>query len=621
VSFLEPLYLLLAGAAAVPLLLHLLRRRISLRVEFPAARYILRAERENSRKLKLRNLLLMLLRILAVLFIALAAARPVGRLIGSGHAPTAVAIVLDNSLSTSTIVDGAPLFRRLRAAALAAARHATPSDRVWLVTADGRVVGGSSAAVGDAIQRLEPIAGAGDLPAAAARAVGLVRGAGLTARHVAVATDGQATSWRRSTSVPDVGVSAFVPNGAPPVNHAVIFAEARPTRWTPRGSVVARTLGADSATYRIGIGGTGNAARTLARGTAVADGEILVRAAPPERGWVAGSVELEPDELRGDDVRYFAAWIGAAPAVTVDPALGTFARTATDALVQSDRLRLGGDAAVVAADDLTRLPALIVAPSDPVRVGAANRALERLGVPWRFGAVRHETGTAREPASVTQKLIDGTTVSMRFPLALQGDVAADTIARVGAEPWIVAGDRYVIIASPLDPSATDFPIRAGFLPWLAEAASQRLAGDAGVVLPASPGARLRAPAGVQTVDDAAGQATPISNGEIIAPERSGVYFLRRGGAKAGAVVVNGEPEESSLARLAAPALRARFDGRDVTITADGERWANDAYTGSARRPLSTPLLILAAIVLLVEAVIARGSGEGISRAAVKAAAA
>ena len=619
-SFLEPLYLLLAGAAAVPLLLHLLRRRISLRVEFPAARYILRAERENSRKLKLRNFLLMFLRILAVLFIALAAARPVGRLIGSGHAPTAVAIVVDNSLSTSTIIDGAPLFRRLRTAALAAARHATPSDRIWLVTADGRVVGGSSSSVGDAIQRLEPIAGAGDLPGAVTRAVGLVRAAGLAARHVAVATDGQATSWRRATSTPDVGVSAFVPASTPPVNHAVIVADARPTRWTPRGSVVARTLGADSATYRIAIGGTGVAARTLARGTAVADGEILVRAAPPERGWVAGSVELEPDELRGDDVRYFAAWIGAAPSVTVDPSLGTFVRTATDALVQSDRLRLGPDAAIVSADALTRLPALIVAPSDPVRIGAANRALERLGVPWRFGAARHETGTAREGASASLKHVDGATVSMRFPLTAQGEPAADTLARVGAEPWIVAGDRYVIIASPLDPSATDFPVRAGFLPWLAEAASQRLAGDAGIVLSATPGARLRAPAGVQAVDDAAGQPVPISNGEIVAPDRAGVYFMRRGGNKSGAVVVNGEPEESSLARLSAAALRARFDGRDVTLTTDGERWASDAYTGSARRPLSTPILILAALVLLAEAIIARGSGERSTRGTVKAAA-
>jgi hypothetical protein len=619
VSFLEPLYLLLAGAAAVPLLLHLLRRRISLRVEFPAARYILRAERENSRKLKLKNWLLMLLRVLAVVLIALAAARPVGRLIGSGHAPTALAIVLDNSLSTSTIIDGAPLYRRLRAAALLAARQATPSDRVWLVTADGRVVGGSSSAVADAIQRLEPIAGAGDLPAAVTRAVGLVRGAGLSARHVAVATDGQATSWRRTTAIEDISISVLVPGGALPANHAVIVAEARPTRWTPRGSVVARTLGADSATYRIGIGGTGNAARTLARGTAVADGEILVRAAPPERGWVAGSVELEADELRGDDVRYFAAWIGAAPAVSVDPALGPFVRTAVDALVQSDRLRLGSDAAIVSGDALGRLPALIVAPADPVRVGAANRALERLNVPWRFGAVKHETGTVREPASVTSKLLDGSTVSVRYPLTAVGDIATDTLARVGADPWIVSGDRYVIVASALDPSATDLPVRAGFLPWLAEAASQRLAGDAGVVLFAAPGAHLRMPAGIQTVDDAAGQAMPVGSGDIVAPDRAGVYFLRRAGAKAGAIVVNSEPDESALARLSPVALRAKFDGRDATITADGQRWASDAYTGSARRPLSTPLLILAALVLVVEAIIARG-GERAGRSAVKAAA-
>jgi hypothetical protein len=620
VSFLEPLYLLLAGAAAVPLLLHLLRKRISLRVEFPAARYILRAEKENSRKLKLRNLLLMFLRILAVLFIALAAARPVGRLIGSGHAPTALAIVLDNSLSTSTIIDGAPLFRRLRAAALLAARQATPADRIWLVTADGRVVGGSSSAVADAIQRLEPIAAAGDLPGATTRAVGLVRGAGLPARHVAVATDGQATSWRRATAVADVGVSALVPGGTLPPNHAVIVAEARPTRWTPRGSVVARTLGADSATYRIAIGGTGDSARTLARGTAVADGEILVRAAPAERGWVAGSVELEPDELRGDDVRFFAAWIGAAPAVSVDATVGPFVRTAVDALVQSDRLRLGSDAAIVPADALTRLPALIVAPADPVRIGAANRALERLNVPWRFGAAKRETGTVREPAAVTSKLLDGATVAMRYPLTPVGEAATDTLARVGMEPWAVGGDRYVIVASPLDPTATDLPVRAGFLPWLAEAASQRLAGDAGVVLAASPGARLRAPAGVQTIDDVGGQAIPIGSGEIVAPERAGVYFLRRAGTRAGAVVVNSQADESILARLTSPALRARFDGRDVNISADGERWARDAFTGSARRPLSTPLLILAALVLVAEAIIARGTGDRSVRAGARAAA-
>jgi aerotolerance regulator-like protein len=115
VSFLAPLWLSLAGAALVPLLLHLLRRRIGTRVEFPAARYLARAEREHSRSLRLRNLLLMLLRVLAVLLVALAAAGPVARWVtGTGHAPAALAIVLDNSLSSTAVTDGRPLLDQFR---------------------------------------------------------------------------------------------------------------------------------------------------------------------------------------------------------------------------------------------------------------------------------------------------------------------------------------------------------------------------------------------------------------------------------------------------------------------------------------------------------------------------
>src|SRR5216117_2291078 len=113
-TFLAPLYLLLAGAASVPLLIHLLRRRIGLRVEFPAARYLARAEREHSRTLRMRNLLLMLLRVLAVVLLAVAAARPAARSMGAGHAPTALAIVIDNSMSTSVVQGGTPLLDQLK---------------------------------------------------------------------------------------------------------------------------------------------------------------------------------------------------------------------------------------------------------------------------------------------------------------------------------------------------------------------------------------------------------------------------------------------------------------------------------------------------------------------------
>jgi hypothetical protein len=107
--------LLLAGAIAVPLVLHLLRRKSGEPVDFPALRYLLRAQREFSRTLKLRNMLLMLLRVAAVLALAFAAARPVGRMIGGGHPPTALAIVLDNSLSTSAVVNGESVLARFAA--------------------------------------------------------------------------------------------------------------------------------------------------------------------------------------------------------------------------------------------------------------------------------------------------------------------------------------------------------------------------------------------------------------------------------------------------------------------------------------------------------------------------
>jgi hypothetical protein len=77
----------LAALAAVPLLVHLLRRRIGRVVDFPAVRYLARMEQDHSRELKLRNRLLLFLRLLAVIAIALAAARPIARLFGVGHAP------------------------------------------------------------------------------------------------------------------------------------------------------------------------------------------------------------------------------------------------------------------------------------------------------------------------------------------------------------------------------------------------------------------------------------------------------------------------------------------------------------------------------------------------------
>jgi hypothetical protein len=634
-GFLSPLFLALGLGAAVPLLIHLMRRRTGMRVEFPAVRYLARAEQEHSRRLKLRNMLLMLLRVLAVVCIALAAAKPVSRtlgaVVGAGHAPAAVAIVLDNSLSTSVIVGGQPVLDRLKAVAQGVTARAATGDRLWLVTADGRTQGGSPGALSAAISAVEPLAGAGILPRAVANAASLGRSSTVSDPVVAIVTDGQGSAWPGVTDVGGVRLVVYAPDLPAPPNRAVTAVTPRPARWTPQGeiaAVVSEHTGAaagDSIPYRVTLG-----ARTLTRGTATIDangtGAISVRAAPPERGWIAGSVEIEPDELRGDDVRNFALWIGEPPVVVADTPVGAFLRSAVEALVANGRASAGpiGPAtravAVVTADRLTDLPALITAPTDPVRLGAANRALERAGVPWRFapparGAVSIEGLTSADPGIATAESASAAgpvTTMLRYPLVPQSTAVSDTLARVGTAPWVVAGPGYVVIGSPIDPAVTTWPLRAAFVPWVGDMLDQRLAGPSGSlggrgtgILNVAPGATLRRPSGAEELEAPDGSARVLSGTTLEAPSRPGVYFLRRAGARVGALVVNPEPSESDLTRIPAQSLAAHFKARAVRVESDQARWVTAVFDARADRPLAAFFIFLALALLIAESLITR----------------
>lgn len=598
-GFLAPLWLALGAAVAVPLLIHLLRRRIGARVDFPAARYLARAEQEHSRKLRLRNLLLMFLRVAIVLALALAAARPVTRWVGAGHAPTALAIVLDNSLSTQVVVDGKPLFATIEAVAHDAAARGVPGDRLFLVTMDGAVRGGSPSGIDAALGRVQPLDGAGDARLALARAAAAVRASGLDARQILLITDAQRSQWSAARyDAAGAQLLVWSPSAAAPTNRAVLSADARPARWSPSGAVEARLLSDDSASYRVELAG-----RTLARGSAAPGDEILIHATPPERGWVGGSVELEPDELPADNVRYFAAWIGAAPGVAATPGAGSFVATALDALRAGGRIAQGHDVAVASADELVSLPALVVAPAAPVRIGAANRALERAGIPWRYGQPRTGDATVRGPQ------VDGVTAALRYQLVPQGAPAADTLATVGGEPWIVAGDRYVLVGSPIDPQATSFPVRASFLPWLATVLTERLPGEAGGVVSTAPGARLARPAWADELEPPDGARLALADSFDV-PARAGTYFFVRNGRRVGALVVNPESQESVLDRWSGTELAERLRADRVQVVSDRAALAALAFRGASRRSLIAPLLFAALALLAVEAALVRaGTGR------------
>ena len=114
-SFLFPAFLIGCLAVIVPIVLHLLRRERLPRVPFSDIRFLQAARVEQARRRRLRELLLLALRVAALLLLAFAFARP---FLSDAAAPDrpATVVLVDTSFSLSA--PGQP--ERVRAEALAA---------------------------------------------------------------------------------------------------------------------------------------------------------------------------------------------------------------------------------------------------------------------------------------------------------------------------------------------------------------------------------------------------------------------------------------------------------------------------------------------------------------------
>jgi hypothetical protein len=102
-NFVNPLFFIGALAAGVPILLHLIKRERAQRVEFPTLMFLRKISRKTIRYQKLRHLLLLLLRVLALLLIVAAFMRPFRVMpttaANTGRITRAMVILLDDSLS------------------------------------------------------------------------------------------------------------------------------------------------------------------------------------------------------------------------------------------------------------------------------------------------------------------------------------------------------------------------------------------------------------------------------------------------------------------------------------------------------------------------------------------
>src|SRR3954462_3364205 len=100
-NFLAPFFLIGALAAAVPIVLHLLKREPEQRVAFSAGPLLTQAPVEHSSRRRLRELLLLALRVAALLLLAFAFARPF-LASGAGQVGSGLTVIaLDTSMSMS----------------------------------------------------------------------------------------------------------------------------------------------------------------------------------------------------------------------------------------------------------------------------------------------------------------------------------------------------------------------------------------------------------------------------------------------------------------------------------------------------------------------------------------
>ena len=206
-EFLAPLMLIGVLAIAIPVAIHLFGRQRAKVVRFAAVDFLLGSDERVARRLRLRDLLLLLLRALVCLALPLALAKPYtscetrGPAVSSG--PQAAVIVIDNSLASGYQIDGSSLLERASARAERIIEQLGPDSEVALVLAaegsppPGELTADHLKLLAD-IKALKPVPRLADTTTALRRAAELLATSPRDARRVFLMTTLVARSFRTS---------------------------------------------------------------------------------------------------------------------------------------------------------------------------------------------------------------------------------------------------------------------------------------------------------------------------------------------------------------------------------------------------------------------------------------
>lgn len=137
-TFLNPTFLFALFASAIPVLIHLFNLRRLKTVEFSSIKFLKELQRSRIRSLKIKQIILLLIRVLAIVFLVLAFSRPVikGYLFKpmiAGHARSSVVIILDNTLSMASTDEKGRFINQAKSIAQSIMDILTESDEFALI--------------------------------------------------------------------------------------------------------------------------------------------------------------------------------------------------------------------------------------------------------------------------------------------------------------------------------------------------------------------------------------------------------------------------------------------------------------------------------------------------------
>ncbi|MBS1903863.1 MAG: BatA domain-containing protein [Bacteroidetes bacterium] len=455
-TFLNPYVLFALVAASFPVLFHLFAQRKARRVEFSSIRFLKQLEKSSMRKVKLRQILLLILRTLLIAFLVMSFARPalrgfLGGFFGSSRANTTAIILFDNSASTSRRDASGIFFKQEQDAAIKIADALEDGDELIIVPLATIERGKAYRRLHDPQEMRKAI---GEIMISDARAKladglrvaasELARSANVN-REVYLVWDGQTRNLgdlpksdtalrlfdeRTNLFVTTVGTAAPVRNLAIDSLVAVttVFEQGRPIEF----NAYVRNTGdgaVDNAVVSLFFNDDRVAQRSVTSIDAGKTEKVALGALPKQTGILNVRAELEDDALPFDNKRYCSITLPATSHVAI------FTNTASDAdfmrLALEETLSESGAAPY--AIEVHRLEELRMLPSLGARLdavivqlGATTPDASDLKALRAYLNAGHGAGIVPEPDLSLQEYNTSVAPALGLPqlVSLDGSLAA-----------------------------------------------------------------------------------------------------------------------------------------------------------------------------------------------------